>query len=391
MIELIKSSFYHEKETKQKLAEFILNADRFSMGVECSKFEEKFAEKQGREYAVYVNSGSMANLLLIQSLMNLGNLKKGDKVGVSALTWATNIMPLIQLGLVPILIDCEIETLNISPKKLQPYLESIDALFITNVLGLADDIAEVASLCEAHGVLFIEDNCESLGSKISGRLFGNFGLASTFSFFVGHHLSTIEGGMICTDDDQLWKMLLMVRAHGWDRNLSASDQQKMRKEAGVDDFYAKYVFYDLAYNARSSEINGFIGNIQIQFWDEIVGKRQQNYLDLMEGVYKNSDLIPIENKNLEIVSSFALPIVCKTKKVADYYKSKFEKVAEIRPIIAGDMSKQPFFKKYVTAIDDSCENADFIHENGFYIGNNPEMTKEEIDIIKSIICEPSKE
>lgn len=383
MIKLIKSTFYNEQDTKNKLVRFIAEADFLSMGEQCHKFEKLFSEKQERKYAVYVNSGSMANLVLIQALMNLGKLNKGDRVGVSALTWATNIMPLIQLGLDPVPIDCEIDTLNVSPGTLGKSIKEIDALFITNVLGLCDDLPKIKNMCESNNVLLIEDNCESLGSKIDGKLLGNFGLASTFSFFVGHHLSTIEGGMVCTDDPELYNMLVMVRAHGWDRNIAAEDQESLRKEYGADDFYAKYLFYDLAFNARPTEINGFIGTTQMPYWDEIVSKRAKNYREFLSAVSQNKDFIPVQNKQMEIVSSFALPIVCKSKEICEKYKKRFAAEAEVRPIIAGDMTKQPFYQKYVKN-NKHCKNAEFVHENGFYIGNNPELSSEEITTIKSL-------
>jgi len=188
------------------------------MNKECKKFENNFSKFQKRKYSVFVASGSSANLLLIQSLLNIGELKKGDSVGVSALTWSTNIMPLIQLGLNPVLIDCEIDTVNVSLRKIRG--ENIDALFLTNALGFCSDIDEIKKYCEKNKILLIEDNCESLGSEYKGKMFGNFGKASTFSFFVGHHLSTIEGGMVCTDDEELYNNLLIARIHGWSRNLS---------------------------------------------------------------------------------------------------------------------------------------------------------------------------
>src|SRR3989344_2406475 len=207
MIKLTKSTFFNEKETKRKLCEFISKAEVLSMDAECKKFEEKFSKVQNREFSVFVNSGSGANLILLQSLLNLGRLKKGDRDGVSVLTWATNVMPLIELGLIPVGIDCEISTLNISPGIIEPILGDLQALFITNVLGFADNIEKLRQMCEEKNILFLEDNCESLGSKAYGKLLGNFGLASTFSFFVGHHFSTIEGGMVCTDDEELYEAL----------------------------------------------------------------------------------------------------------------------------------------------------------------------------------------
>jgi len=223
MIKLMKSSFFKEDDTKELLIEFIKKAETFSMGDQCRLFEEKFAEKQGRKHALFVSSGSMANLVLIQALLNLGHLKKGDRVGVSALTWATNIMPIIQLGLEPVILDCEIKTLNVSISILEK-AENLRAVFLTNVLGFCDDITKITDYCSENNILLLEDNCESLGSRFAGKMLGNFGFASTFSSFVGHHFSTIEGGVVATDDTELHKMLMMVRAHGWDRNLEPADQ-----------------------------------------------------------------------------------------------------------------------------------------------------------------------
>ncbi len=388
MIKLQKSTFFNEEDTKEKLCAFILDAKMLSMGEQCRKFEEAFSKKQGRKYSVYVNSGSSANLVLIQALLNKGSLKKGDIVGVSALTWATNIMPLIQLGLQPFLIDCELETLNISPKTLRAALElqpNIRALFITNTLGHADDISGVAQLCREHDVLFIEDNCESLGSVVAGVNLGNWGAASTFSFFVGHHLSTIEGGMVCTDDVELYEQLVMARAHGWDRNLGASAQKMLRKKFDVDDFYSKYTFYDLAFNLRPTEINGFLGNIQIGYWDEIVDTRCKNFIRLHNEIKINNELVCLEYEHMELVSSFAIPVIVKDSSRLPEYKKKFNNAnVEFRPMIAGSMAHQPFFRKYV-GNPGAQPNAEFLHRNSFYFGNNPELTESELDLLSKLL------
>lgn len=383
MIKLIKSSFHNEKDTKEKLSKFILETDILSMNEQCSKFEKAFAEKQKRKHAVYVSNGSVANLLLIQALLNMGTLKKGDNVGISALTWPTNVMPIIQLGLNPVALDCSLETLNISPEILKPKLKDIQALFITNVLGFCDNISEIKSLCDENNVLFIEDNCESLGSESNDVLLGNFGLASTFSMFVGHHMSTIEGGMICTDSSELYEQLVISRAHGWDRNLSPESQQRLRKNNDIDDFYAKYTFYDVASNFRPNEINGFIGNIQINYWDEIVSKRANNFDRYYNSLLKNDDFYRYNLDHMNVISNFSMPLICKSAELAKKYREKFDLAeVEIRPVIAGDITKQPFYKKYVSENQDN-PNSELVHNNGFYFGNNPDMTDEEI----STLCE----
>ena len=187
MIRLMKNSFYNESKTKAELVEFIMDADRFSMGDQCANFEKVFANWQGRDHALFVMNGSMANLVLIQALLNMGKLSPGDKVGFSAVTWSTNVMPLIQLGLEPVPVDCELETLNISSAELEKTMAHtpLKALFITNALGFSDDLDKIVELCEANDILLIEDNCESMGSELNQKKLGNFGLASTFSTFVG--------------------------------------------------------------------------------------------------------------------------------------------------------------------------------------------------------------
>ena len=177
-IRLIKSTFLNEKETKEKLCEFIKGAKVLSMNKECKKFEENFSNKQGRKYSVYVSNGSCANLLLIQVMLNMGKLRKGDSIFVSSLTWPTNIMPIIQLGLIPVLLDVEKESLNVSSKIIkEKYIKhpEVKALFLTNALGFSSNIDEIKSFCKENDLVFLEDNCESLGSEYKGVKLGNFG------------------------------------------------------------------------------------------------------------------------------------------------------------------------------------------------------------------------
>lgn len=384
MIKLIKSTFYNEKKTKNSLIRFIKKTNQLSFGPECEKFEKKFAKFQKRKYCVFVNSGSSANLALIQALLNLGRIKKGDDVGFSAITWSTNVKPLIQLGLNPIPVDIELDTLNISSAKLTKALKKykVKMLFLTNLLGFCDDIDEIRKVCDKNKVILIEDNCESLGTMYKGNLLGNFGLASTFSFYVGHHMSTIEGGAICTDNEQLATMLRLVRAHGWDRNLTEKKQEKLRGKHKVNStFYSRYSFYDLGYNLRPTEINGFIGNVQIDYLPVILEKRNKNFKKLARAIYSHKEkYYPIRYNHIEFLSNFAVPLICKSQKIRDELVEKCNGKVEIRPIVGGDMTMQPFFKKYITKTYDN-PNARLAHEQGLYFGNNPELTKSELQII----------
>ena len=238
MIPLMKKAFLNEYETKKALCEFIMQTERLSMDVKCFEFEKKFSNMQCREDAILFNSGGSANLAVLQALKNLGRLKDGDKIGFSALTWSTNTMPIIQMGFLPVAIDCEIETMNISSEQLILSLNknNLKALFLTNVLGFVSDIWKLKELCFENDIILIEDNCESLGTETQFGKAGNFSLVSTFSFFVAHHMSTIEGGMACTDDEDLAQMLRIVRANGWDRNLNSKQQMVLRKKYNIHFF-----------------------------------------------------------------------------------------------------------------------------------------------------------
>lgn len=389
MIKLIKSTFYKESQTKQKLIKFIKSADILSFGRECQKFEKNFAQWQNRKHCVFLNSGSSADLAVIQSMLNLGKIKRGDFVGFSALTWSTNVMSIIELGLKAIPVDVELDTLNVSSRNLIAVLKKypIKLFFLTNLLGFCDDIDLIKKICRQKKILLVEDNCESVGTLYKGIKLGNFGHASTFSFYVGHHLSTIEGGAVCTNDEQLAVMLRIVRAHGWDRNLDLNYQNKIRNKYKINStFYSRYTFYDLGYNFRPTEINGCLGNIQLKHLDEIIAKRESNFLRLAKTIYSRDTYYPVRYSHLDKISNFAVPIICKTKNIRDNLVKKCADRVEIRPVVAGDMTKQPFFSKYMKPFLKTFKspNANLIHEQGLYFGNNPELTNKEISELINI-------
>ena len=384
----MKNAFLNEYETKKALADFIIKAPRLSMDKQCFDFERKFSEIQGRKDSILFNSGGSANLALLQSIKNIGYLPEGAKVGFSALTWSTNTMPIIQMGFIPVPVDCEPTTLNVMSETLLQRLETcdIDALFITNALGFCGDLNNIKEICLENNILLLEDNCESLGTELYSGRTGNFGLASTFSFFVAHHMSTIEGGMVCTDDRELGEMLRIVRANGWDRNLNANQQHLLRQKNKIKtEFDAKYTFYDLGYNLRPTEITGFIGLFQLQFLDENISTREKNYYLLEEEVLKNVDFIQINHSHISRLSNFAFPILCKSPAMRDKYFSQFSGAGiEIRPMIAGNIQNQPFYRKYVKKLYD-LPGTDKIHHCGFYCGNYPEMTETDLEIISSCL------
>ena len=377
----MKSTFLGEKETKDALCSFIQTSNKLSMGDEVSKFETSFAAWQGRSHSVMVNSGSSANLVILQSLLNLGKLKEGDRIGVSAVTWATNVMPVIQLGLVPILIDVNLETLNVSCEEVRKH--SIHCLFITHLLGFHGDIEVIAEYCKSKDILLIEDTCESLGTDCNGKKLGNFGLASSFSTFVGHHMSTVEGGLITTDDDELNQMIRMVRAHGWDRNVTQQQRNELRSKWNINDFYGPYTFYTLGYNLRPMELQGLIGSIQLKHVDVANENRKRSYARVFDSIDSKDLMLPNQH-----VSAFAIPVICSTQELRDTYVKKCRDMGiETRPIVAGNMNRQPFFKQYMSQLP--LPVADKIHTCGFYLPNHPDLTEEEIDYLSSVFTNVS--
>ncbi|MDD5657055.1 MAG: DegT/DnrJ/EryC1/StrS family aminotransferase [Elusimicrobia bacterium] len=382
-VPLMRHAFPRERCTRRALSRFVLEAPRLSMGEQCREFERAFARGQGRRHAVLFNSGASANLALLQALRNLGRLKARERVGFSAVTWATNVMPIIQLGCRPVPIDCNPATLNSMAADVRARLRQTElrALFLTNALGFTGDLPAIRDLARRRGIILLEDNCESLGTMLPEGRSGNFGLASTSSFFVGHHLSTIEGGMAATDDPELVQMLRIVRANGWDRNLTPRQADGWRRRFRVDDFQARYAFYDLGYNLRPTELTGFLGLRQVRQIAECARRRQENYIRVESALSANPDLMPLDRSHIRRLSSFAIPVMCRTPHLRRVYTERFVRAGiESRPLIAGNMERQPFYAKYVRERY-PLPGADLIHHCAFYCGNRPDMSRAELNLI----------
>ncbi len=386
-VPLVMSTFLDEESTRKALAGFIAGTDHLSMGARCRAFEEAFARYQGRRHSLLFNSGGSANLALLQALKNLERLKGGDDVGFSAVTWSTNVMPVIQMAMNPVPLDCSRRTLNTGSKELADALDegALAAVFLTNALGFSGDIEALAEICRSRGILLLEDNCESLGSERKGVKLGNFGLASTFSFYVSHHISTIEGGMVCTDDDELASMLRLVRANGWDRNLDEAERAKLRKRHDVTDLDGRYTFYDLGFNLRPTEITGFLGLRQLEPLPASVRRRQANYERIAKAVAANDDFLPLDREGLSVLSAFAMPFVCRDETLRARYAARFEAAGvEIRPLIAGNIQKQPFYVRYVRCRR-ALPEADFLHRCAFYCGNHPDYDESQLSLLEGCI------
>ena len=330
-----------------ELIEWLKTYPRLTKGNKTLELEKKFASWIGTEYSLFINSGSSANLLMVAALIEAGKLKRGDKVFIPALSWSTDLSPLIHLGLEPILVDCNFDDLSIDVEHLRLLLrlhkdDLPKVLILVSVLGLVPNMDNIIELCNKQGIIILEDNCESLGSKFNGTKLGNFGIMSSYSTYFGHHISTIEGGFVTTTDEQLYDILLGLRSHGWDRDLSKSKQQRLRQTWNVTNFQSLYTFYFPGFNLRSTDLNAFIGLGQLKKLDKIVETRNKLWNEYIINLHP--ELWHPEFDTKKYVSAFAFPIIVNNEELRNLLVNKLQEgKVEVRPIICGSMGTQPVF------------------------------------------------
>lgn len=380
MIKLVKDTI--DKNDINKLIEWLSQDEipRLTKGDLTWELESKWAKKIGTKYSVYVNSGSSAILLALAALLHTGKLKN-NKVVVPGLSWATDVSSPMLLGMEPILCDSNLEDLSCDLEHLEELFKTNNpsCMILVSPLGLVPNMEKVISLCEKYNVILLEDVCESMGSKYQGKYLGSFGFASFFSMYFGHHLSTIEGGFINTNDEDFYYSLLMMRSHGWDRDLPTHIQEKLRKENNVNEFDSLYTFYLPGFNLRATDLQAFIGLMAIDKLDGYSEKRNENFKKYKSLIGDNKIMIG-ENEG-DFVSNFAYPIVC--GKRIEIIKKLIDNHIEVRPLIAGDMSKKPM---WINNFDEvNLPNCQIINEYGFYIPNHQGLTDNEIKLISEII------
>jgi CDP-6-deoxy-D-xylo-4-hexulose-3-dehydrase len=378
MITLVKDTI--DNKDVDRLVDWLKTYPRLTKGPLTSEFESKFSNWLGTEYSVFVNSGSSANLLMLSALKQGGYLKN-DKVVVPSTSWSTDLAPVIQLGLEPLLCDSNMNDLSVDLEHLEKiFVEELpSALLLVSVLGLVPDMDKIVELCTKHDVILLEDTCEAMGCEYKGRKLGTYGLASTFSTFFGHHISTIEGGIISTNDKEFYELLVSIRSHGWDRDLSEKTQVKLQKEWGVSEFDAMYTFYYSGFNMRSTDLQAYIGLSQIDKLDDWGKKREHNY-NLYQELIKNDYWKPKSYPG-SLTSNFAYPIISPNRD--EIVKSLQENQIEVRPMICGSMGTQPFYVKEFGEL--KLPNVSIIDEYGFYVPNHPSLTEEEIKFISNIV------
>ncbi len=277
MIRLAENTITQEE--LQALSQWIPSAPQLTKGPLVVEFEKKFASYIGTKHCVMVNSGSSANLLMAYSLLE-GDYLKNKKVVVPAISWITTLSPFLQFGFDVILCDSNDKNLGLDTAKLEELFikEKPALLILVHVLAHLNDMDEINRLCEKYGVLIIEDACEALGtSNRENKKAGNLSLAGSFSFYYGHHISTIEGGAVTTNDTKLYNLMLSIRSHGWSRDVDTNYKNEWKEEYKIDDVREYYTFYYPGFNLRSTDLNAFVGISQMDKMEEIVKVREHNF------------------------------------------------------------------------------------------------------------------
>lgn len=383
MIKLVKDTINHDDITK--LIEWLSQnpTPQLTKGPLTLELEKKWAKKIGSKYSVFVNSGSSSIFLTLAALKYLdkfcGKQLKNNKIVVPSLSWATDVSSPMLLGYDTILCDCNLGDLSCDLNQLENIFKDQEpsVFILVSPLGLVPKMDNIINLCKKYDVILLEDVCESMGSKYQGKYLGTFGFASFFSLYFGHHISTIEGGFINTDDEDFYYLLLMMRSHGWDRDLPKEKQDMLRKKYNSSEFDSLYNFYVPGMNVRSTDLQAFIGINVIDRIDEYSIKRRNNFLYYKEKI--NNNELELTERDGDFISSFAIPFLSKDRMTI--VNNLIKNGIEVRPLIAGNIGRKPMWDKEEL----NLPNSDLIDKYGFYLPNHQELTLEEIDLIINII------
>ena len=387
----LNASTFGEEEIQAAIA--VLRSSFVTMGQRCFDFEDAFAKYLGVKNAVFVNSGSSANLLAFFALANSEchipgrrRLEPGSEVIVPAVTWSTTIWPIVQAGGIPVLVDSDPQTLQMDldavKKAISPKTVGICPV---HVLGNAVAMKELMAIADEHGLWVMEDTCEALGTKTDGRFVGTVGNLGTYSFFFSHHMTTIEGGMVVTNDDTLAELLRCMRAHGWTRHL----KNRKEVEAQHADIDPRFLFVNTGFNLRPTEINAAFGFPQLRKLQgfnerrvEIADKWTRAFMPLIEkGIFK-----PMKTTRGTDSTWFGYPIICSDRKTREAFQAHLEKNGiETRPVICGNLARQPAFKMIPHRIAGALSGADHIMDCGLFWGSHPLMSEQEVDYVIQVV------
>lgn len=358
-----------------------------TMGEKVATFESNWAEYLGCDHAHMVNSGSSANLLALKSLER-DVIEPGDEVIVPAVAWSTSLFPILDVGAKPVLVDVDPETYTIDPEAFRAAItDRTAAVVLVHLLGNPCDMDQIVDICDAHDVTIVEDCCEAHGAEYDGQKVGTFGDVATFSFFFSHHITTIEGGMVVTDDKRRSRRIRMGRAHGWIRELDDTSEY-ISNNPDID---PRFLFASQGYNLRPTEIQGSFGIHQLPKLNELVARRRENASELSESLREYDDVLYLFEERPEAHCSwFAYPL--RIKDSAGFSREDLQQHLEVnnietRPILAGNLARQPVLEHVEHRVDGQLEGAQRIHEDGLFIGNHHELTDEKIEYVTSTIAE----
>jgi len=364
-----------EDKDYEVLINFLKKRKYLNQSKVTREFEQKFSSFLGIKASIFVNSGSSANLLMAQTLLE-GKYLKNKVVVLPSVSWSTTVSPYLQLGYKIILCDCDKENLGIDTNHLEKICKKYNPglLVVVNVLGHGNDYERILYLKKKYKFQIIEDNCESLGSSYKSRKLGSLALASSHSFYFGHHISTIEGGMVSTNDKRFYNISLGVRAHGWARDMEKSFRKKLEKKYKIDEFKSLFTFYYSGFNFRSTDLNAALGIEQIKKIKKISKIRHKNFYYYKE---KLNDYWS-QNSRLTLLSSFGYATFVKNR--LEVFKYLESKKIQSRPLIGGNVAQQPFWKKNFIN-QKKLSNATFVDRYSLYLPNHANITKFDIDYI----------
>lgn len=347
------------------------------------QFEKKWSEWLGSKYSVFCNSGSSANLLMYYTLLLSGRLKN-KKIIVPSVGWVTTISPAIQLGFEPIMCEADPDTFGLDLHHLEKLLKEHNpgTVIMVQVLGVPHKTDEILALKEKYHFFLLEDACAAMGSSYRGRNVGTFGDMSSFSFYFGHQISTIEGGAISTNDKNFSDLLIMLRSHGWGKDLDAKTHQALIKKYDIDDFHSPFVFYEPGFNFRSSDLNAFLGIRQIEKMEWLIKRRNENhhrYRELLGSRFYIQKYDPEK-----VICSIHFGLLAKDREERrKIVKALEENGIETRIFSAGNLGLHPFwFNRYGKA---SFPMADRIHHAGLFLPNNPSLGPGDIEFIAKVV------
>lgn len=364
----------------------IIDSGRFTMGEKVALFEKTFARRFGCQFAVMTSSGSSANLVSLASLFFKQDkpLHRGDEVIVPAISWSTSFYPLQQYGLKLKFVDVDINTLNIDISQVKQAVTSKTRMVLAvSILGNPAELTALSQLCDEHELILFEDNCESMGARLNNRYTGTFGNVNTFSSFFSHHISTMEGGMILTDDKELFHLMKSLRAHGWTRDVPADTGIYEKTE---DDFPEAYRFILPGYNARPLEMSGAIGLEQLKKLDAMIDIRRRNADDFVSR-FGNDERFIIQREN-DYSSWFSFTVILHPELDVDRRKclaSLRENDIQFRIITGGCFPRHDVIKYFDYEIVNELTNANLAHDRGFFVGNHPKRIDDEIRHLHKVL------